>query len=64
MHFNTMEYRVRTQRREVVAMAIIKANLYQLDLKVVGGEDASAKALISAHESAMELCLRDLAISM
>ena len=36
-------------------MATMEANLYQLDLKVVGGEDASAKALTSAHENAMEL---------
>ena len=55
VHFNTMGCKVRTQRREVVAMATMEANLYQLDLKVVGREDASAKALTSAHESAMEL---------
>ena len=55
VHFNTMGCKVRTQRGEVVAIATIEANLYQLDLKVVGGEDASARALTSAHESAMEL---------
>ena len=36
-------------------MATMEANLYQLDLKVVDGEDASAKALTSVHESAMDL---------
>ena len=36
-------------------MAIMEANLHQLDLKVVDGEDASAKAFTSAHESPMEL---------
>ena len=55
VHFNTMGCKVRTQRGEVVAMATMEANLYQLDLKVVGREDASAKALTSTHESAMEL---------
>ena len=35
-------------------MATMEANLYQLDLKVIGG-DVSAKALTSAHGSAMEL---------
>ena len=55
VHFNTMGCKVRTQRGEVVAMTTIEANLYQLDLKVVGGEDASARALTSAHESAMVL---------
>ena len=55
VHFNTMGCKVRTQRGEVVAMATMEANLYQLDLKVIGGGDASAKALTSAHGSAMEL---------
>ena len=55
VHFNTMGCKVRTQRGEVVAMATMEAKLYQLDLKVVGREDASAKVLTSAHGSAMEL---------
>ena len=55
VHFNTMGCKVRTQRGEVVAMATMEANLYQLDLKVIGGGDASAKALTSAYGSAMEL---------
>ena len=55
VHFNTMGCKVRTQKGEVVAMATMEVILYQLDLKVVGGEDASAKALTSTHESAMEL---------
>ena len=38
---------------EVVAMATIEANLCQLDLKVDGGEDASAKEPTSTDESAM-----------
>ena len=36
-------------------MATMEANLYQVDLKVVGGEDANAKVLTSAHESTMKL---------
>ena len=38
-----------------MALATVEAILYQLDLKVVDGGDASAKAFISANESAMEL---------
>ena len=55
VHFNTMGYKVRIQTGEVVAMATMEANLYQLDLKFVGGEDVSAKAFTLAHESVMKL---------
>ena len=63
VHFKTMGCKVRSQRGEVVAMATIEANLYQLDLKVVGGEDASAKALQSMRVP-WSCGIRDLAISM
>ena len=55
MHFNMMGCKVRTQSGEVVAMATMEAYLYQFEFKVVVVEDASAKVLTSAHESAMEV---------
>ena len=60
VNFNTTGCKVRTQGGEVMAVTTMEANLYQLDLKVVGGGDASAKAFTSAHKNAMELWHRRL----
>jgi len=60
VHFDTLGCAVRTREGEMLAANRMEGNLYQLDLKLVGGADVSCLAHTSANGPLMELWHRRL----